>query len=93
MNSYSTVGDLIAGHPGVGRAPMRRLLFWSGALLCGIGVAVILASAVMSYLGYQPSYNLGDPAKFEFVLVPFWQVGLAIGVLGALCLLVSRRNS
>ena len=70
---------------------MRRALVWAGALLCGVGVTLIVASIVMSYMGYQPSYNFGDPSKFEFVLVPFWQVGLAIGVLGALCLLVARR--
>jgi hypothetical protein len=70
---------------------MRRSLLWLGYLLCGIGVAVILASALMSYTGMNPSYNLGDPAKFEFVLVPFWQIGLVIGVVGAVCLLASRR--
>ena len=70
---------------------MRRALAWVGALLCGINAAVIIASAVMRYMGYGPSYNFGDPEKFEFVLVPFWQMGLAIGVAGALCLLVSRR--
>jgi TRAP-type C4-dicarboxylate transport system permease small subunit len=69
---------------------MRRALVWVGALLSGVGVAVIIASAVMRYMGYEPSYNFGDPAKFEFVLVPFWQMGLAIGAVGALCLLVSR---
>jgi hypothetical protein len=71
---------------------MRKALAWLGGLFCGIGVVVLIVSILMSYIGYQPSYNLGDPAKFEFVLVPFWQVGLAIGVLGAVCLLVSQRT-
>ena len=70
---------------------MRRSLFWLGLLLFGIGVVALLASAVMSYMGINPSYNLGDPAKFEFVLVPFWQIGLVMGVLGGVCLLASRR--
>ncbi len=69
---------------------MRRALLWLGYLLCGIGVAAILASAVMSYAGMNPSYNLGDPAKFEFVLVPIWQVGLVIAAIGGVCLLASR---
>ncbi len=69
---------------------MRRALLWLGYLLCGIGVAAILASAVMSYAGMNPSYNLGDPTKFEFVLVPIWQVGLVIGAIGGVCLLASR---
>jgi TRAP-type C4-dicarboxylate transport system permease small subunit len=70
---------------------MRRTLVWVGVLLCGIGVVVVIASVVMRYMGYEASYNFGDPAKFEFVLVPFWHMGLAIGAAGALCLLVSRR--
>jgi hypothetical protein len=70
---------------------MRRSLLWLGFLLCGIGVAVILASALMSYAGMNASYNLGDPTKFEFVLVPFWQIGLVIGAIGAVCVLASRQ--
>lgn len=69
---------------------MRRPLRWVGFLLCGVGVAAIVASAVMSYMGLNPSYNLGDPAKFEFILVPFWQIGLGFAALGGVCLLVSR---
>ena len=71
---------------------MRKPLLWIGLLLCGIGAALIVASATMSYLGLNPSYNLGDPAKFEFILIPFWQIGLAIGVIGGLCVLTSRRR-
>jgi hypothetical protein len=71
---------------------MRKSLLWVGALLCGIGMAVTIASAVMSYLGLNASYNLGDPTKFEFVLIPFWQIGLGALVLGVACLLGSRRR-
>jgi hypothetical protein len=70
---------------------MRRSLHWAAFLLCGTGGAIVVASVVMSYIGMNPSYNLGDPTKFEFVLVPFWQIGLVIGALGGICLLASRR--
>jgi hypothetical protein len=70
---------------------MRRSLLWAGLLLCGIGIAAIVASGVMSQMGLNPSYNLGDPTKFEFILIPFWQIGLVIGVLGGICLLAFRR--
>jgi hypothetical protein len=69
---------------------MRRPLRWVGFLLCGVGLAALVASAVMSYMGMNPSYNFGDPTKFEFVLVPFWQIGLIVVTLGAVCLLASR---
>jgi len=70
---------------------MPKSLLWVGALLCGVGMAVIIASAVMGYMGLNASYNLGDPTKFEFVLIPFWEIGLGALVLGMACLLGSRR--
>jgi hypothetical protein len=72
---------------------MQKALLWIGFLLCAIGLAVIVASAAMSYLGMNPSYNLGDPAKFEFILVPFWQIGLVIAAIGGVCLMASRRRN
>jgi hypothetical protein len=71
---------------------MHKALLWIGFLLCATGLAVIVLSAVMSYMGLNPSYNLGDPAKFEFILVPFWQVGLVVAGIGAVCLLASRKT-
>jgi hypothetical protein len=53
---------------------------------------VIGTSGVMSYMGLNPSYNLGDPTKFEFILVPFWQIGLFISGIGAVCVLASRKT-
>jgi hypothetical protein len=70
---------------------MRKALFWIGVLLLAVGIAVVGASAVLAYLGLVASFNLGDPAKFQFILVPFWQVGLGLAVLGAICILAARQ--
>jgi hypothetical protein len=70
---------------------MRKALLWIGGVLCVIGVALIAANFVMSYMGLSASYNFGDPAKFEFMLVPFWQIGLAAALIGAACLWTARR--
>jgi len=70
---------------------MRKPLLWLGSVLGFVGVAVIVASVVLGYLGLGSSYNFGNPEKFEFVLVPFWQLGLAIAVLGGALLLLGRR--
>jgi hypothetical protein len=70
---------------------MRGLLLWIGILLAGAGLALIAAFAVMTYLGMSASYNLGDSAKFEFILVPFWLIGLVTVAVGAVCILLSRR--
>jgi hypothetical protein len=69
---------------------VRRTLFWIGGLLCGIGLAVVVAGGVMTYKGLSASYNFGDPTKFQFVLVPFWQIGLAIAGSGAVLLVTTR---
>jgi hypothetical protein len=69
---------------------MHKALLWLGAALCVVGVAVIVASAVLTSRGVSATYNLGDPGKFQFILVPLWQIGLAIAAVGAVCLLGRR---
>jgi hypothetical protein len=69
---------------------MRRALLWIGLLVCGGGIALAAAGAVLGYMGMDASYNLGDPTKLEFILVPFWQIGLAIAVIGGILALASR---
>jgi hypothetical protein len=69
---------------------MHRALSWIGGLFCVAGAVLIAANLALAFLGLGASYNLGDPAKFEFILVPFWQIGLGVAVVGGLCLL-SRR--
>lgn len=69
---------------------MRRILQWLGWLFCAVGVALVGTYFAMRYLGLAPSYNLGDPTKFQFILVPFWQIGLVIVAVGGACLSASR---
>ena len=69
---------------------MRGFLRGVGWLLCASGVVMIGAYFVITYRGLGASFNFGDPAKFEFILVPFWQIGLVIVVVGGACLLASR---
>jgi len=70
---------------------MRKALLWAGVVLCVVGIGLVGASVVMSHLGFSPSFNLGDPAKFQFILVPFWQIGLGVAVLGAIAIFAARR--
>jgi len=70
---------------------MRRFLRLLGWLFCAVGVALIGIYFAMSYRGLAASYNFGDPAKFQFILVPFWEIGLVIVVVGGACLLATRR--
>jgi hypothetical protein len=70
---------------------MRTVLLWIGLLLCGGGTVLAAAGAFFTYRGVDASYNFGDPSKFEFILVPFWQIGLGIAAIGGVLALASRR--
>ena len=69
---------------------MRKAILWIGGLLCLIGAALIVGSVVSISMGLNPSFNFGDPAKFQFYLVPLWQIGCAVAVVGGACLLLAR---
>jgi hypothetical protein len=73
-------------------APMQRAVSWIGGIFCAIGVALIAASIVMNFFGLEASYNFGDPAKYQFYLVPFWQIGLAAVATGCVLRLSSRSD-
>ncbi len=61
---------------------MARLALW---VVAGIGLFFVLAQFMGLWLGAQPSINFGDASKFEFILVPFWQLGIA-ALIGAFVL-------
>lgn len=69
---------------------MRRTLLWVGTCLLGVGAMLTVVDAGLRLMGLGASYNFGDPAKFEFVLVPFWQIGLALVLLAGALLLGGR---
>jgi len=57
---------------------------FAGWLLAGLGVFFLACQVAGMWLGATPSINFGDSAKFEFDLKPFWEIGLAMLVPGAL---------
>ncbi len=69
---------------------MQRILRFLGWLFCIVGLVLIAVYVVMTYMGLAASLNFGNPTKFEFVLVPLWEVGLAVGIVGGTCLLASQ---
>jgi hypothetical protein len=70
---------------------MPRILLLLGGLFGAVGATIIVTSLVLSAMGFGASYNFGDPTKFEFILVPFWQIGLAIAAIGGVCLFAWRQ--
>lgn len=69
------------------------VLLWCGRIAAGIGVFFIACQFAGVMLGATPAINFGDTTKFEFNLVPFWQIGAAFllaGILGGF--ITSRVN-
>lgn len=76
MTVLAIVLYILAGKTGY------KLPLWlaRGAMAFGI---FFLACQVAGYLlGAGPSINFGDPKKFEFILVAFWKIGLAMLIPG-----------
>ncbi len=70
-----------------GGSRIARLALW---IVAGIGIFFLLAQGMGLWLGAQPSINFGDARKFQFILVPFWQLGLA-ALAGAVVLRLLQR--
>ena len=71
---------------------MRRVLGWfGGGCLCA-GALLIAANVAMHLMGLSASYNIGDPSKFEFILISFWQIGTALILIGGSAVFAARRT-
>ena len=66
-----------------------RLARWGAGLTLAIAAFFLASQGLGTLLGSQPSINFGDPTRFEFILVPFWEIGLALLLPGALAWLLS----
>jgi len=51
---------------------------WAARAAMAFGFFFIAAQVMGYFLGAGPSINFGDPRKFEFILVGFWIIGLAM---------------
>lgn len=70
----------------------------AGALLAGrlaaaVGIFFIACQIMGNLLGAQPAINFGDSTKFEFNLVPFWQIGGAFLASGIVIALLAMRGA
>ena len=72
---------------------MHRYVFWLGLIFLVSGVLVVAASGLMAYHGLSTTINLGDPAEYQFYLVPVWQIGAAVAALGLFLFIVGRRGT
>ncbi|HKL77559.1 MAG TPA: hypothetical protein VJ985_04230 [Gammaproteobacteria bacterium] len=69
-----------------------RFARWGAGLALALGVFFLACQGMGALLGAQPSINFGDPSQFEFILVPFWQIGLGLAVPGTVAGLLARAR-
>jgi hypothetical protein len=60
-----------------------RAARWGAGLTLALAAFFLACQGMGALLGAAPSINFGDPKQFEFILVPFWQIGLALLAPGA----------
>ncbi len=61
-------------------------------VLVAIGVFFVAAQVMGMWLGAEPKINFGDSSKFEFILVPFWQLGIAMLAGAGVLKFIQRRR-
>lgn len=61
---------------------LRPVTGWAGRIAALAGLFFLACQVAGQMLDVPPSINFGDSKKFEFVLVPFWQIGLALLIPG-----------
>ena len=74
------------------KSDMRKMITWSGRIVFGVSAFFLAAQAAGYFLNMPPTVNFGDSSKFEFILVSFWQIGVAFLVAGLVIRFVPASN-
>ena len=64
------------------KSDLHKATSWSVRIVFAVSVFFIAAQIAGYFLSMPPTVNFGDSSKFEFILVSFWQIGLAFLVTG-----------
>ena len=65
---------------------------WATRFVFLVSGFFIAAQIAGYFLSMPPTVNFGDSSKFEFILVSFWQIGLAFFVVAAVLKFVGASN-
>lgn len=69
-----------------------KVILWSGRLVFLVSIFFLLAQLAGHFLSMPPTINFGDSSKFEFILVSFWQIGVAFLVSGLIIKFTGASN-
>lgn len=71
---------------------MQKSILWSGRIALSTAVFFLVAQVAGYFLNMPPTVNFGDSSKFEFILVSFWQIGLALLVASLIIKYLAKIN-
>lgn len=69
----------------------KKIPVWASTLAIILGAFFLIAHPMGLFLGMNPSINFGDADNFEFILYPFWQIGLIIFIPALVAKFLARR--
>ncbi len=69
-----------------------KLPLWLSRGAMAFGIFFLACQLAGLLLGANPSINFGDPRQFEFILVSFWQIGLALLIPGWIIWSLASNN-
>ncbi|MFW2373785.1 MAG: hypothetical protein ACN4GM_11740 [Gammaproteobacteria bacterium] len=67
-------------------------IVWSERVVFFIAIFFLAAQIAGHFLSMPPTINFGDISKFEFILVSFWQIGVAFLVSALIIKFVGSSN-
>lgn len=70
----------------------NKAIIWSGRVVLTASIFFLAAQAAGLFLSMPPTVNFGDSSKFEFILVSFWQIGVAFMLAGLFIKFVGAPN-
>ena len=68
------------------------VITWTGRVVLITAIFFLAAQAAGYFLSMPPTINFGDSSKFEFILVSFWQIGVAFLVSALVIKFVGRSD-
>lgn len=71
---------------------MKKALHWLGIALAVFGVLFLLGDGAAQIMNMGASVNFGDASEFEFILVRFWQMGLALLIPGSILWFATKQS-
>lgn len=72
---------------------MQKSITWSVRIALSTAIFFLVAQVAGYFLNMPPTINFGDSSKFEFILVSFWQVGVALLIASLVIKYLAKMNT